>query len=142
MDQPPTTVEEYIRGFEPPTRRILRALRKAIRERAPDATEAIRYGMPTFRLKGNLVHFAAYARHIGFYPTSSAIDAFKHELARYKCGRGTVQFPIDDPLPLDLIRRMVEYRVAECRQSAATRKKARRPRETPRAVKSAALPRG
>jgi uncharacterized protein YdhG (YjbR/CyaY superfamily) len=91
----------------------LQRLRKEIRAAAPDAEEAISYQIPTFRLNGNLVHFAAYSRHIGFYPTSSGIRVFRKDLSKYKCSKGTVQFPIDRPLPYPLIRKIVKFRVAE-----------------------------
>ena len=82
--------------------------------------------MPTFYLKGNLVHFAAFARHIGFYPVPSGIEAFKTELAAYKQGKGSVQFPLDEPLPLDLVRRIVEYRVSENLAAAAAKARGKR----------------
>ena len=80
---------------------------------APDAQEAISYGIPTFKLHGNLVHFAAFKTHISFFPMSSPMEAFKEEVAEYKTGPGTLQFPLDEPLPLELIRRIVQYRVKE-----------------------------
>jgi uncharacterized protein YdhG (YjbR/CyaY superfamily) len=88
-------------------------MRKVISEQAPEAREKISYQMPTFDLHGNLVHFAAYAKHIGFYPTSSGIKAFEHKFAKYKFSKGAVQFPLDEPLPLPLIREIVRFRVAE-----------------------------
>ena len=88
-------------------------LRKVIKESAPDAEEKISWQMPTFVLHGNLVHFAAYKNHIGFYPTPSGIDAFKHELSEYKGAKGSVQFPIEKPLPYELISKIVKFRVAE-----------------------------
>ena len=94
-------------------KRILSQLRQTIKEAAPEAEETINYQIPTFTLHGNLVHFAALKNHIGFYPTPSGIEAFKNELAPYKGAKGSVQFPIDQPLPLSLIRRIVEYRVKE-----------------------------
>jgi len=102
-------------------------LRAAIRAAAPDAEEKISYQMPTFALHGNLVHFAAHPHHIGFYPAPSGIAAFAEELAPYKSSKGAVQFPLDQPLPLDLIRRIVEFRVEENRAAA----QARRPRKLP-----------
>jgi uncharacterized protein YdhG (YjbR/CyaY superfamily) len=107
------SVDEYIRGFPTDVQRILNRLREAIRKAAPDAEEKISYRMPTFVLHGNLVHFAAYRNHIGFYPTSSGIEAFKQELSAYKWSKGSVQFPIDKPLPYELVRRIVRFRVAE-----------------------------
>lgn len=108
-----TTIPEYIARFPEHVRSILEELLKVIRETAPEAEEAISWGMPTFRLHGNLVHFAAYKHHIGFYPGSSAIDAFREELPPYKHSKGTVQFPIDKPIPFDLVRKIVRYRVKE-----------------------------
>ena len=88
-------------------------MRRTIREAAPDAVEAISYQMPTFKLNGNLVHFAAYKNHIGFYPTPSGVEAFREELSAYKVSKGAIQFPIDQPMPLDLVRRIVQFRVAQ-----------------------------
>jgi len=88
-------------------------MRRTIREAAPDAVEAISYQMPTFKLNGNLVHFAAYKKHIGFYPTPSGVEAFREELSAYKVSKGAIQFPIDQPMPLDLVRRIVQFRVAQ-----------------------------
>jgi len=94
-------------------RTILKQLRQTTKEAAPEAEETINYQIPTFTLHGNLVHFAAFKSHIGFYPTPSGMEAFKKELAPYRRAKGSVQFPIDQPLPLALIRRIVEYRVKE-----------------------------
>lgn len=107
------TMDEYINTFPDDVQRILNELRQAIKETAPEAQETINYQIPTFTLNGNLVHFAAFKDHIGFYPTPSGMEAFKKELASYKGAKGSVQFPIDQPLPLPLIRRIVEYRVKE-----------------------------
>ena len=107
------SIDEYIMTFPKDVREILQGLRKAIKKAAPDAEETISYGIPTFVLQGNLVHFAAYKKHIGFYPTPSGIREFKKELSRYRTARGTVQFPIDKPLPLDLVKRIVKFRAAE-----------------------------
>lgn len=99
---------------------MLKAVRALIRSAAPGATETIGYAIPTFDLNGHhLVHFAAYAKHIGFYPTSSGIEAFKEELKPYKSARGSVQFPLGQPMPMDLIRRMVEFRVGESGRKAS-----------------------
>lgn len=106
-------VDEYIASFPTNVQQILRELRTAIKMAAPEAEEKISYQMPTFALYGNLVHFAAYKNHIGFYPTPSAIEAFKSELTSYKSAKGSVQFPIDESLPLELISRIVKYRVEE-----------------------------
>ena len=108
-----TTIDEYISGFPSDVQVVLQTLRQTIHQAAPDAVEKISYGMPTFTLKGNLVHFGAFKTHIGFYPTPSGIENFKDELAVYKGAKGSVQFPLDEPLPLDLVRRIVEFRVEE-----------------------------
>jgi uncharacterized protein YdhG (YjbR/CyaY superfamily) len=107
------TIDEYINTFPEDVRTILNEFRPTIREAAPQAEETINYQMPTFILNGNLVHFAAFKNNIGFYPTPTGIEAFKQELAPYKGAKGSVQFPIDQPLPLSLIRRIVEFRVKE-----------------------------
>jgi uncharacterized protein YdhG (YjbR/CyaY superfamily) len=108
-----STIDEYIIQFSPEVQEILQTLRTVIKEAAPDATEKINYQMPTFDLHGNLVHFAAYKNHIGFYPAASGIDAFKHKLSEYKGAKGSVQFPIEKPLPYELISEIVKFRVAE-----------------------------
>jgi uncharacterized protein YdhG (YjbR/CyaY superfamily) len=109
----PGTIDEYISGFPQEIQAILQKIRKTIKEAAPEAQEAISYQMPTFKLKGNLVHFAAFTNHIGFYPVPSGIEKFKTELSIYKQGKGSVQFPLDKPIPYDLIRKIVEFRVIE-----------------------------
>lgn len=107
------SIDEYIGKFKPEVQVILNDLRKAIHESAPEAKEKISYQMPTFAYFGNLVHFAAYDKHIGFYPTPSGIEAFSKELTRYKKAKGSVQFPIEKPLPYDLIKAIVKFRLAE-----------------------------
>jgi uncharacterized protein YdhG (YjbR/CyaY superfamily) len=107
------TIDEYIATFPKNIQRILEELRQAIRESAPKAEETISYQIPTFKQKGNLVHFAAFKNHIGFYPTSSAIGAFKAKLSNYEVSKGTVRFPINEPIPFNLIREMVRFRVKE-----------------------------
>ena len=107
------SIDEYIATFPTEVQKILEELRAAIKASAPDAEEKISYQMPTFALRGNLVHFAAWKNHIGFYPTSSGTQAFKHELAVYEGAKGSIKFPIDKPLPLELIRRIVTFRVTE-----------------------------
>src|SRR4030042_1459121 len=104
-------VDDYIAGFSEEIRVILTKLRKVIREAAPDASETISYQMPTFKLNGNLVHFAAFKKHIGFYPTPSAITAFAKELASYKTSKGALQFPYDKPIPYELIKEITKFRV-------------------------------
>ena len=115
----PQTIDAYIAGYPEEVQAILQLIRRTIHETAPEATEAISYGMPTFKLHGNLVHFGAFKSHIGFYPVPSGMEAFKDELAAYKQGKGSVQFPLNKPMPLDLIRRMVEFRVQESKAAAA-----------------------
>jgi uncharacterized protein YdhG (YjbR/CyaY superfamily) len=107
------SVDEYIATFPEEIQKILEELRATIKASAPDAEEKISYQMPTFALKGNLVHFAAWKNHIGFYPTSSGTQAFKHELSIYEGAKGSVKFPIDKPLPLKLISQIVKFRVTE-----------------------------
>jgi len=109
----PESIEEYISNFPPEVQEILKTLRKVIQESAPDATEKISYQMPTFDLHGNLVHFAAFKNHIGFYPAPSGIEAFKEELSEYKGAKGSIQFPIGKPLPYQLVSKIVKFRVAE-----------------------------
>jgi uncharacterized protein YdhG (YjbR/CyaY superfamily) len=120
----PTTIDAYIAAFPPDVQDILQKIRQTIREAAPDAQETISYQMPTFTLHGNLVHFAAFSKHIGFYPVPSGIEAFQDELAVYKQGKGSVQFPLAQPIPYDLIGRIVKFRVQEnLAKAAATGKK-------------------
>jgi len=107
------SVDEYIATFPEEIQKILEELRATIKASAPEAEEKISYQMPTFALKGNLVHFAAWKNHIGFYPTSSGTQAFKHELSIYEGAKGSVKFPIEKPLPLELISKIVKFRVAE-----------------------------
>ncbi|MCA0147703.1 MULTISPECIES: DUF1801 domain-containing protein [Rossellomorea] len=108
-----TTVDEYIAQFPEGVQERLQSLREVIIETVPAAQEKISYQMPTFALHGNLVHFAAYKNHIGFYPTPSGISAFKDKMTEYKTSKATVQFPLDKPMPYDLIREIVKFRVAE-----------------------------
>jgi uncharacterized protein YdhG (YjbR/CyaY superfamily) len=114
------SIDEYIAGFPPETQKVLEELRALIKASAPDATETISYAIPTFNLNGrHLVHFAGYERHIGLYPAPSGVEAFKEELKPYKSGKGSAQFPLGKPLPSDLIRRIVEFRVGENTRKAA-----------------------
>jgi uncharacterized protein YdhG (YjbR/CyaY superfamily) len=110
---PPATIDEYIAQFPEDVQQILVKIRAVIKENAPGAMEKISYQLPTFFLNGNLVHFAAFEHHIGFYPTPSGIEAFKEELSMYKGAKGSVQFPLDEPIPYDLIREIVVFRVRE-----------------------------
>lgn len=107
------TIDEYIIKFPPNVQNILQKIRQLIKDLAPKAKETISYQIPTFKLNGNLVHFAAYKNHIGFYPTPSAIKEFKNELSIYKLGKGTIQFPINQPIPYDLIKKIVKFRINE-----------------------------
>lgn len=109
----PRNIDEYIAAFPQDIQEILQKIRATIREAAPQARETISYQMPTFTLKGNLVHFAAFKRHIGFFPTPSGVEQFKDELTGYKTSKGTIQFPLGQPIPYDLIRRIVLFRVQE-----------------------------
>jgi uncharacterized protein YdhG (YjbR/CyaY superfamily) len=108
-----TSIDAYIATFPADIQALLQELRATIKAAAPGVTEKISYQMPTFYLKGNLVHFAAFKNHIGFYPAPSGIEEFKEELSRYEGSKGAIRFPLNQPLPLDLIRRIVKYRVAE-----------------------------
>ncbi|MBI3174387.1 MAG: DUF1801 domain-containing protein [Chloroflexi bacterium] len=117
-----TSVDEYIAAFPADVQERLRQMRAVIREAAPEAQEKISYQMPTFFLHGNLVHFAAFKTHIGFYPAPRGIEAFKDELAAYEGAKGSVRFPLDQPLPLDLVRRIVQFRVADQLQNAKAKK--------------------
>jgi len=109
--EPAKNIDEYIAAYPANVQELLQTMRNTIYNAAPDATEAITYGIPTFKLNGNLVHFGGYKNHIGFYPAPMGIEAFKEETAQYEAGKGTLQFPIDKPLPLDLISRIVKFRV-------------------------------
>jgi len=113
-DQPAIgSIDEYIAGFPLEVQEILEQVRTTIRQAAPGAEETIKYRLPTFTLKGNLVHFGAFKTHIGFYPTPTGIDRFEDELSAYVGAKGSVQFPLDKPIPFDLMRRIVEFRVEE-----------------------------
>ena len=115
------SIDEYIANFPEEVQKILEELRAIIRASAPEAEERISYQIPTFALKGNLVHFAAYKKHIGFYPTSGGIQAFERELSVYECAKGSVRFPIDEPLPFELISKIVRFRVDENLRKAGTK---------------------
>jgi len=116
-------IDSYISSFPESTQKILEQIRRTIRKAAPEAKETINYGIPTFTLNGNLVHFAAFQNHIGFYPTPSGIETFKKELSVYEGAKGSVKFPIDKPLPLDLITKIVEFRVKENLEKTKTKSK-------------------
>ena len=115
------SVAEYIAGFPPGVRTRLKAMRATIRKAAPDAVERIAYGVPTYSLGGNLVHFGGFARHVGFFPGPSGIAAFRKQLARYESAKGSVRFPHDAPLPLALVAKIVKFRVAQMKRGKASR---------------------
>jgi uncharacterized protein YdhG (YjbR/CyaY superfamily) len=118
-----TSVDEYILNYPPEVQERLNMFRKVIREAAPEAQEKISWQMPTYVLYGNLVHFAAFKNHIGFYPAPTGIEAFKEELSQYKGAKGSVQFSLSKPMPYELIRRIVEYRVVENTKEAEAKNK-------------------
>lgn len=107
------SIDEYIAQFPADIKVLLQQVRETIREMAPEAVETIKYGMPTFVLNENLVHFAGYTKHIGFYPTPSGLNAFSEEVNQFKHSKGAVQFPLDKPLPLDLVRKITKFRIEE-----------------------------
>ncbi|HEY4288167.1 MAG TPA: DUF1801 domain-containing protein [Puia sp.] len=117
------TVEEYIATFPPKTKKFLKDIRAAIKQAAPQAEEAISYNMPAFKLHGMLIWYAGYKEHIGLYPKTTVIQAFKKDLEGYKLSKGTIQFPLDQPLPLDLITRIVKYRIKENLEAEKTKVK-------------------
>ena len=121
----PKNIDEYIAGFPRDVQEILKQIRTTITKVAPDAEEAIKYQIPTLVLNGNLVHFAAFKKHIGFYPTPSGIEEFKDELSPYESAKGSVQFPIDKPMPLSLIEKIVKFRVKEARAKSTAKKRNR-----------------
>lgn len=117
-----TNIDEYIELFPKSTQKLLQQIRKIIRKAAPMAIESIKYAMPTFEYYGNLVHFAAYKNHIGFYPAPSGLRAFQKEIDNYKNSKGAVQFPLNLPLPIDLITKIVVFRVNENETKAKLKK--------------------
>ena len=119
----PQNIDEYIASFPEDIQSRLQKIRTAIHKAAPDAKEAIKYQMPTFTLNGNLVHFAAYKNHIGFYPAPRAIEKFKKQLSAYKGAKGSVQFPLDEPVPLTLIADIVKFRVKQDKERAAAKRR-------------------
>ena len=112
----PTSIDEYIGQYPQDVQQILNQIRAVIKEEAPQAVEKISYGLPTFYQNGNLVHFGVHTHHIGFYPTPSGMEAFKEELSGYKGAKGSVQFPLNQPMPYELIRRMVKFRTEETKK--------------------------
>jgi uncharacterized protein YdhG (YjbR/CyaY superfamily) len=125
---PPKNIDEYIAGFPENVQKVLEKIRMTIRKAAPQAEEIINYGIPTFTLNGNLVHFAGFKNHIGFYPTPSGIEKFKDELSVYEGAKGSVQFPLDKPIPYGLITKIVKFRVKENLERAAAKGKKKRER--------------
>jgi len=119
----PKNIDEYIAGFPQSVQETLHKLRAIVKEVAPEAEEALKYRMPTFVLRENLVHFAAFENHVGFYPTPSAIEAFKTELKGYESAKGSVQFPHAQPVPFALIKQMVRFRVKEIQTKTVAKKK-------------------
>jgi uncharacterized protein YdhG (YjbR/CyaY superfamily) len=122
----PKDIDEYIAGFPKEIREILEKIRTTIRKVAPDAEETINYQIPTFTLKGNLVHFAAFTKHIGFYPAPTGIEKFKDELSAYEGAKGSVKFPLDEPIPYDLISEIVAFRVKENLEKAEAKGRRRK----------------
>jgi uncharacterized protein YdhG (YjbR/CyaY superfamily) len=116
------TVDEYISAFPASTKKILQEVRKTVHAAAPQAEDVISYNMPASKFKGVLVYYAAYEKHIGFYPTASGIEVFKNQLGDYKFSKGAIQFPIDQPMPLDLIIKIVKFRVEEVQEKEKTKK--------------------
>lgn len=108
-----SSIDEYISGFPKPTQKLLRQMRRTIHSAAPVAAETIKYGIPTFVLSGNLVHFGGFEHHVSFFPTLAPMKAFKRELSKYELSKGTIRFPLNQPLPLALIRKIVLFRVAQ-----------------------------
>lgn len=119
----PATIDDYIAAYPADVQEILQKVRETIKTAVPQATEAISYGMPTFKLNGNLVHFGAFKSHLGFYPIPSGMEQFQAELAQFKSGKGSVQFPFDQPMPYELITRIAQFRAAENLEKAAAKKK-------------------
>lgn len=115
----PSAIDDHISGSPEGVREVLEQIRATIRKAAPEARETIKYGIPTFVLGENLVHFAAFKKHIGFYPTPSAIEAFRDQLSAYKSAKGSVRFPLASPMPLKLVEQMVRFRVREVRRKGS-----------------------
>lgn len=123
MNNKPNDINEYIASFPENVQKLLEQVRSIIKKAAPEATETISYAMPTFKLNGILVHFAAFQNHIGFYALPSGNEAFQKELSAYKTGKGSIQFPLDEPLPEALITKIVKFRVQENLEKALMKKK-------------------
>jgi uncharacterized protein YdhG (YjbR/CyaY superfamily) len=118
-----TDVDSYISGYSPKIQKMLKQLRAAIKKAAPEAEESISYMMPAYKLNGPLVYFGAYEKHIGFYPTGTGVAAFQKEIASYNSSKGAIQFPLDQPLPLALVEKIVKFKVKENLMKAELKKK-------------------
>jgi uncharacterized protein YdhG (YjbR/CyaY superfamily) len=118
-------IDEYIKAFPADVQKILEKVRQTIKKAAPDAEEAVKYGIPTFVLNGNLVHFGGYKDHVGFYPDPRGIKELQKELAPYQAGKGTLKFPLDNPIPYDLITKVVKLRVEQNLKKAKAKEKKR-----------------
>jgi uncharacterized protein YdhG (YjbR/CyaY superfamily) len=123
MDTTISTIDDYIAGFPEDVQKKLEEIRSVIKQSAPAAVEAMKYGIPTFVYKGNLVHFGGYKNHIGFYPAPRGLEKFKEELSAYEGSKGTVKFPLDQPIPYDLIRKIVTFRVQDNLEKAQAKGK-------------------
>lgn len=123
MENSINSIDGYIAAFPEEIQAFLEQIRRTIKAAAPEAREKISYAMPTFELNGNLVHFAAFKNHISFYPAPTEIEEFKKEFSAYKTGKGSIQFPLDKPMPLSLISKIVQFRVKENLQKAKKKKK-------------------
>lgn len=123
MNDSAETIDEYIGEFPKEVQKILEQIRESVRKAAPQSVEAIKYGIPTFVSGGNLVHFGAFKNHIGFYPAPTGIKKFEKELSVFKQGKGSVQFPINEPMPLELIKKIVEFRISQNAGKASKKKK-------------------
>jgi uncharacterized protein YdhG (YjbR/CyaY superfamily) len=122
MNNKPETIDQYIAQFPMPIQDLMQELRSVIASVAPESIEKISWNMPTFYFHGNLVHFAAFKKHIGFFPTSSGIKAFEHELGDFNFSKGTIQFPYEKPLPLELVKKIVRFRMEENLQRIKSKK--------------------
>jgi uncharacterized protein YdhG (YjbR/CyaY superfamily) len=122
-EQKPKSIDEYIAGFSPDVQEILQKIRRTVKKAAPEATETIKYQMPTFILKGNLVYFAAFKNHIGFFPPVTGNEKLMNELSVYEGPKGSLKFPLDKPIPYDLIRRIINIRVRENLEKAGAKQK-------------------
>jgi uncharacterized protein YdhG (YjbR/CyaY superfamily) len=123
MDKKIDAIDEYIANFPEDVQNLLQEVRKVIQSTAPEAVEAISYGIPTFKLEGNLVHFGGFKDHIGFYPAPRGLEKFKEELSGYEGSKGTVKFPLDKPIPYDLIRKITAFRVQDNLEKAEAKRK-------------------